>query len=139
MVWSGVRTFCRIIATSVSSCTPRRSSFSGGICSPSSNTSRGSGLRILPPMSGAWAVLALKATTRPSRKMGLATVMSGRCPVPSQRSLVISTSPGSSVSSGKWWMKCFTVSGRVPMKEGMLSVACTSDCPRASVTTQEKS
>ena len=78
MVCSGVRTFWRIIATSVSSVTPARSNFSGGICKPSSNTSRGSGLRILPPMSGAWAVEALKATTRPSRKIGLATVMSGR-------------------------------------------------------------
>ena len=49
------------------------------------------------------------------------------------------TSPGCRVSIGKKRMKCFTVSGRVPMKEGMLSVACTSDCPVASVTTQEKS
>ena len=31
------------------------------------------------------------------------------------------------------------VTGRVPMKEGMLSVACTSDCPCSSVMMQEKS
>ena len=90
-------------------------------------------------MSGACAVEALKATSRPSRKIGLATVMSGRWPVPIQRSLVMSTSPGSSASAGKKRRKCFTVAGSVPMKLGMLSVACTRERPSASATMQEKS
>ena len=80
-------------------------------------------------MSGACAVVALKATSLPSLKIGLASVMSGRWPVPSQMSLVISTSPGASLSGGKKRRKCFTVSGKVPMKLGMLSDACTSDWP----------
>ncbi len=82
------------MATSVSSVLPATMNFIGGICSPSSKTSRGSGLLILPPMSGACAVVALKATSLPPMKIGLASVMSGRWPVPSQMSLVISTSPG---------------------------------------------
>ena len=139
MVWSGVRTFLRMMATSVSSVLPAAIIFIGGICSPSSKTSRGSGLRILPPISGACAVVALKAINLPPRKIGLASVMSGRWPVPSQMSLVISTSPGSSWSGGKKRRKCFTVSGSVPMKLGILSEACTRDWPEASVTTQEKS
>ena len=65
--------------------------------------------------------------------------MSGRWPVPSQMSLVISTSPGVSLSGGKKRRKCFTVSGSVPMKLGMLSEAWTSDWPVSSVMTQEKS
>ena len=36
-------------------------------------------------------------------------------------------------------MNCFTVTGSVPMKEGMLSVFCASDWPAASVSTQAKS
>ena len=36
-------------------------------------------------------------------------------------------------------MNSFTVTGSVPMKEGMLSVFCASDCPAASVSTQAKS
>ena len=43
--------------------------FIGGICSPSSNTSRGSGLRILPPMSGTWAstlLAAIRSAWRPA-------------------------------------------------------------------------
>ena len=127
------------MATSVSSVLPAAIIFIGGICSPSSKTSRGSGLLILPPMSGACAVVALKAISLPSLKIGLASVMSGRWPVPSQMSLVISTSPGESLSAGKKRRKCFTVSGKVPMKLGMLSEAWTRDWPVSSVITQEKS
>jgi len=127
------------MATRVSSVLPAAIIFIGGICRPSSKTSRGSGLLILPPISGACAVVALNATNWPALKIGLASVMSGKWPVPSQMSLVISTSPGASWSGGKKRRKCFTVAGRVPMKLGMLSEACTSDWPAASVMTQEKS
>ena len=65
--------------------------------------------------------------------------MSGKCPVPKYGSLVINTSPADKFSEEKWLMKCLTVSGRVPMNEGILSEACAREFPLASVITQEKS
>ena len=113
--------------------------FMTGMWKPSSNTSRGSTERTLPPMSGACAVEAANATMRPLRKIGLATVMSLRCPVAIHGVLVTSTSPGAMLSSPISLMNAFTVTGSVPMNEGMLSVFCASDCPAASVSTQAKS
>jgi hypothetical protein len=113
--------------------------FITGMWKPSSNTSRGSTERTLPPISGACAVEAAKATMRPWRKMGLATVMSFRCPVAIHGVLVTSTSPGAMLSRPICLMNSFTVTGSVPMKEGMLSVFCASDWPAASVSTQAKS
>ena len=100
-----------------------------GMWKPSSNTSRGSTERTLPPMSGACAVEAAKATMRPWRKIGLATVMSLRWPVAIHGVLVTSTSPGRMLARPICLMNSFTVTGSVPMKEGMLSVFCASDWP----------
>ena len=113
--------------------------FMTGMWKPSSNTSRGSTERTLPPMSGACAVEAAKATMRPWRKMGLATVMSLRWPVAIHGVLVTSTSPGAMLARPICLMNSFTVTGSVPMKEGMLSVFWASDWPAASVSTQAKS
>ena len=54
-------------------------------------------------------------------------------------SLVIRTSPEVKLATEKCLIKCLTVSGNVPMKEGMLSVACAKAFPSGSVMTQEKS
>src|SRR5262245_60990973 len=77
--------------------------------------------------------------TRPSRKIGFATVMSFRCPVAIQGVLVISTSPGRMLSSPISLMKVLTVTGSVPMNEGIDSVFWARDWPVASVSTQAKS
>ncbi len=123
----------------VSLTSPFSYNFIGGICSPSSNTSLGSGDRIFPPISGAWAVLAANPIIFAPLKIGRQTEISGRWPVPICGSFVMRISPGNSVLLGNLLMKCFTVSGKVPINEGMLSVACTSAFPCSSVTTQEKS
>ena len=47
-----------------------------------------------------WLVLAKSPTGRPERNTGVTTVKSFRWPVPSQGSLVSSTSPGSNVAKG---------------------------------------
>ena len=47
------------------------------------------GLRIRPPISGTWLVVAPKATMRPPRKTGRTNEMSLRCPVPIQGLLVM--------------------------------------------------
>ena len=138
-VWSGVRTAARSSLISVASGLPSTSSFITGMWKPSSNTSRGSTERTLPPMSGACAVEAAKATMRPLRKIGLATVMSLRWPVAIHGVLVTSTSPGRILARPICLMNSFTVTGSVPMNDGMLSVFCASDCPAASVSTQAKS
>src|SRR5712691_1134150 len=108
--------------------------------------SRASGERILPPMSGTCATLAAQATSfaRPEpvegwRKIGWAKETSGRWPVASQGLLVMKTSPGRSVSAGNSLKKCFTVRGRQPIKDGMLTCDWVSELPSASVRTQEKS
>ena len=90
-------------------------------------------------MSGACAVEAAKATMRPPRKIGFATVMSLRCPVAIHGVLVMSTSPDRMCSIPISLMNCLTVIGSVPMNEGMLSVFWASDWPIASVSTQAKS
>ena len=138
-VWSGVRTAARSSLRKVRSGLPSLMNFMTGMWKPSSNTSRGSTERTLPPMSGACAVEAANATMRPLRKIGLATVMSFKCPVAIHGVLVTSTSPGRMLSSPICLMNAFTVTGSVPMNEGMLSVFCASDCPAASVSTQAKS
>src|ERR1700736_2333314 len=66
-------------------------------------------------------------------------LMSLRCPVPIQGSLVTSTSPGLSDAGGNARRKCRTVTGSVPMNEGMLNEDCASEWPSASSRTQAKS
>src|ERR1700730_2597521 len=90
-------------------------------------------------MSGACAVEAAKATMRLARKIGLARVISLRCPGAIHGVLVTSTSPGCMWARPIWLMNCFTVTGSVPMKEGMLSLFCASSRPAASVRTHAKS
>ncbi len=75
--------------------------------SPSSYTSRASAESTWPPMSALWQVEAKKAMQSDPRKTGLQTVTSLRCPEVFQGSLVMSTSPGRSVSSGYAARKCF--------------------------------
>ena len=83
MTWSGTRTFLRRMRSNVAiDLAARASPSSIGICRPSSKTSFASAERILPPMSGECATEPAKPTMRPSRKIGFATVMSGRWPVP---------------------------------------------------------
>src|SRR5262245_7525921 len=77
--------------------------------------------------------------TRPSRKIGFATVMSFRCPVAIQGVLVMRTSPGRMSPSPISLMKVLTVTGSVPMNEGIDSVFWARDWPAASVNTQAKS
>ena len=48
------------------------------------------------------------------------TLMSNMCPVPSQGSLVMTTSPGDSVSGGNRFSMCCSVAGAVPVKDGTL-------------------
>src|SRR5262245_55336677 len=113
--------------------------FMTGMWKPSSNTSRGSTERTLPPMSGAWAVEAAKAMRRPWRKIGFATVMSFKCPVAIQGVLVMKTSPDRMLPRPISLMKVLTVTGSVPMNEGIDSVFWARDWPAASVSTQAKS
>ena len=71
--------------------------------------------------------------------IGRATVMSLRWPVAIHGVFVTSTSPGDMLSRPISLMKCLTVTGSVPMNEGMLSVFWAERLPAASVSTQAKS
>src|SRR5215472_7658409 len=138
MVWSGVRTLARMRLMRVWSRCPPRMMRLNGMWIPSSKSSRASMARTRPPMSGMCEVVAEKATRRPPWKIGFARHTSLMCPVPSQGSLVMSTSPGRrSLPNSR--RKCRTVAGRVPMKEGMLPEFWARAKPRASVRTQAKS
>jgi hypothetical protein len=81
-----------------------------GICRPSSYTSRASAESTWPPMSAVWQVEAKNAMHSLPRKIGEQMVTSFRWPEVSHGSLVISTSPGRSVSSGQAARKCFIAS-----------------------------
>ena len=116
--------------SSVASILPAFSAFMTGICRPSSKTSRASAERMRPPMSGAVRDRAREPDERPvGWKIGFATVMSGRWPVPSQMSLVIRMSPGVERLGRILLEKVRIVRGTVPMNDGMLSVACASEGP----------
>ena len=138
-VCSGVRTLVRISDSSVSSGRPSRSRYISGMWKPSSNSSRASTDRILPPMSGTWAAVAAKPTSRSPAKTGLTRQMSLRWPVPIQGLLVMNTSPGRMRSAPICASACRTVRGRVPMKDGMLPLFSASARPAVSVTTTAKS
>src|SRR5262245_17968583 len=71
--------------------------------------------------------------------MGFATVISLRWPVAIQGVLVIRTSLGAMLLRPISLMKALTVTGSVPMKEGIDSVFWARDWPAASVNTQAKS
>ena len=73
-----------------------------------------------PPTSETWAMLPTNAITRPRRTTGLTMTKSGRWPVPSHGSLVASTSPCASVSTGKRASRCFAVIGSTTQKFGGL-------------------
>src|SRR5215813_14172113 len=138
MVWSGVRTLARMRLMRVWSRCPSRMMRLNGMWRPSSKSSRASMARTRPPMSGMCEVVAEKATRRPPWKIGFTRHTSLMCPVPSQGSLVMSTSPGRrSLPNSR--RKCRTVAGKVPMKEGMLPEFWASAKPRASVRTHAKS
>ena len=139
ITWSGSRTLARNNFSKVRSSCPAWQKCMAGIWKPSSNTSRDSLEPVRPPMSGACAVLAAKPITRAPRKIGLQTVTSARWPVPIQGSFVMNTSPGRMPSIVNSAMKCLTVSGSVPMNEGMLCGGWTSPRPASSATMQEKS
>src|SRR6516164_8221380 len=66
-------------------------------------------------------------------------LMSFKCPVPSQGSLVTSTSPGRSDAGGNARSRWRTVTGKVPMNEGMLNEDCAKERPSASSRTHAKS
>ena len=68
----------------VASGTSSRINSMGGMWKPSSKSSRASVLRMRPPMSGTWLVVAPKPTMRPPWKTGRTTEMSFKCPVPIQ-------------------------------------------------------
>ena len=65
--------------------------------------------------------------------------MSNRCPAHSQGSLVISTSPGTSVSGGYLASSAFTARGRQRLNTGIARGECTSGSPLASSSSQAKS
>ncbi len=70
-------------------------------------------------MSALWQVEAKKAMQSAPRKTGVQTVTSLRCPEVFQGSLVMSTSPGRSVSSGYAARKCFIASAMELMWPGV--------------------
>jgi len=90
-------------------------------------------------MSGRCETTAAKATSFPSRKIGVTVVTSWMCPEPFQGSLVMKTSPSRIVAAGYLARKCRTVAGRQPMKPGRLMFDCASERPSASVSTMAKS
>ena len=93
----------------------------------------------MPPTSAWWARLATKPKRRgfpsSSTKMGVMTVMSGRCVPPRKGSLRITTSPGSKVCSRSAWA---TERGMDPRWTGMCAAWATI-FPSASKRAQEKS
>ena len=129
MTWSGTRTFWRRKSFQHRIDLPARTAFMMGICSPPR-------IRRAHRASGSCRRCPARAQRSPQirpvgghEKSASATVMSGKCPVPSQMSLVIRMSSGASASGGNTSRKCVIVRGRVPMKDGILSVACASDRP----------
>ena len=65
--------------------------------------------------------------------------MSNRWPAHSQGSLVISTSPGTSVSGGNFASSAFTARGRVRLNTGMARGECARSRRRGSSRSQAKS
>ena len=117
--WFGTRTLFRNSSSSASLRTPSRISRIGGMRTPSSKTSRQSADQRLPPTSGLCAIDPAKPTSAPAWKIGVTAVMSGRWPVASQGSLVMTQSPGRQVSAGNFARKCLVVFGRMQEKLAM--------------------
>jgi len=90
-------------------------------------------------MSGECAIEPENPTSLPRWKIGAAMVMSGRCPVASQGSLVMTQSPGCHCSMGMRSRKLRNVRGRMPTNEGMPAVFSASESPLASINTVAKS
>ena len=110
-----------------------------GMNSPSSYTSRASAESTWPPMSAEWQVDAKKATQSRPRNTGVQIVTSFRCPEVFHGSLVMSTSPGSSVPIGYAARKCFIASAMELMCPGVPVTAWATMKPRRSKTPAERS
>ena len=80
-----------------------------------------------------------KPTSLPLWKIGLTAVKSGKCPVASQGSLVMTQSPGCQVSAGKRSRNVFVVFGRMQEKEAMPPVFSLIESPLRSISTVAKS
>ena len=106
---------------------------------PSSKTWFASAPKPRPPTSAMWLVAANSATGRPSRKVGVTTVKSLRCPVPSQGSFVMRTSSSPSVSTGKSRRKNPTEAAMALTWPGVPVTACASMRPERSNTPAERS
>jgi hypothetical protein len=109
----------------------------GEITTPSSSRVRESaGIEpgVGPPTSAWCARLALKPSTSPSARIGVITVMSGRCVPPANGSLRTHGVPSEWSSS----FTAATASGIAPRCTGMCS-ACMTICAPASNSAQEAS
>ena len=80
-----------------------------------------------------------KPTSAPAWKIGVTAVMSGRWPVASQGSLVMTQSPGRQLSAGNFARKCLVVFGRMQEKLAMPPVFSLMLSPLRSISTQAKS
>ena len=83
-------------------------------------------------MSMTWQVEAKKPMSFFFRNAGVTVTKSNRWPVPIQGSLVTSTSPGLSDSSGKRSRKCATAVAMVLTCPGVPVTACASMRPLVS-------
>src|SRR5688572_20651025 len=118
---------------------PRSNNFMIGMRSPSSKTSRASAERIRPPISALWQVLANNATNFPPRKIGVVIVMSLICPAVCHGSLVMRTSPASSLSGGNAARKCFIEVAMALIWPGVPLSDCAIIRPLVSNSPQAKS
>src|SRR3989338_2783594 len=90
-----------------------------------------------PPISALWQVLANRAASRPSLKTGVVIVISLICPAVIHGSLVMSTSPGESVSAGnaarKWRIEVAMALmwPGVPLTDWAIILPLVSNIPQA--------
>ncbi len=84
-------------------------------------------------------MLANNATNLPSRKIGVVIVMSLICPAVCHGSLVISTSPGASLSGGNAARKCFIEVAMALICPGVPLSDCAIIRPLVSKSPQAKS
>src|SRR5215831_16561805 len=106
---------------------------------PSSNSSRQSADHSAPPTSSECAIEPAKPTSAPRKKIGLTAVKSGRWPVASQGSLVMTQSPGRQVSAGNRLRKALVVRGRIQENDAMPPVFSETELPSRSINTVAKS
>ena len=78
-------------------------------------------------------------TSFPLWKIGDTAVISGRCPVASQGSLVITQSPGCQLSAGNFARKCLVVRGNMQLKLAIPPVFSLMLSPFTSISTVPKS